>query len=797
MEAADRPQLPGTNATPSSEASQSTPDEAAYCAKLAGGVTVEVLAISSDPSNPRAWWRPNGAPLDEPLADPLPFRYRPPADEQLRTIFVRVSRVARGDTLKWLPNYDHGQYSSEEVTKEGRRLPDLRACLASVRRGRESCTVRINLATGPWKTEASDRGGGGHSVVIDGLKYYFGKARPFQGGTALAVAHNIVGRDNRIVAVDLKGKEHAPTGTSGGGHEILSLLDAEFSQPRDQIREFRVQSRPFEQKVITDIALEPRPARASQAAASHGEHANAYRATSVESDRDSDGDGLSDYQEIHKYLSDPNKFSTAGDGVSDGDWQRRREFTYTIRSMVKVMRPVNLQCLNDDYQDVKVLFDLDKLVELEVVHYPLNTNADAIRSNPLWQRAAGNMKAYLAPGVTTNWDGAMKRDLLAAIRADGIDPDQLADSELVSRAAAWLLAHSKFVNMFCTHYVYYPDGRPTILPGLEAKFESDKGDRSWTVSEQLERELYGRSMFASRTHGTCTSTAVYLTTCLRALGIPTRMVLGIPLVDANDAAQMDMVRGAIHHHRVRQVLLLGLSSAQGYANHTFSEVFVGGRWVRLNYAKLGQNSLDAATMGLLTHVNTFNDLSEVPLAETWGKRYALGERDDVFRYGNPYRCVELSDHFGKFARLDNSQAREHRSITISRAYWADDPGAPDMIKGLKRQSRGGRGAKSSALLFLHGEEWFDDQPWQQLKIFLQSAGKEFVFKADGSPDIHGRTTTGSCTNPSENIREIEVVIPAAEYAKMRPGVVYTVLPRNEVPGYKWRTKGQVTITGRP
>ena len=36
---------------------------------------------------------------------------------------------------------------------------------------------------------------------------------------------------------------------------------------------------------------------------------------------DSDGDGLGDFQEIHKYFTDPKAPSTAGDGVSDGDWQ--------------------------------------------------------------------------------------------------------------------------------------------------------------------------------------------------------------------------------------------------------------------------------------------------------------------------------------------------------------------------------------------------------------------------------------------------------------------------------------------
>ncbi len=566
--------------------------------------------------------------------------------------------------------------------------------------------------------------------------------------------------------------------------------------------QYPVHSRPFEQAVISGIALrcgdgqcQPKETRSQRHEPSPAADSQLRAQARPGAEVDSDGDGLSDFQEIHKYRTDPSKFSTAGDGVSDGDSQRRREFTYTIRSIVEVMPPVNPGALNDDYQDARIRSRSDRFVELEVVHYPLNINAEAIRGNPAWRRDAAGMKEFLAPGITTNWDASMQRELIAALEADGIDPDRLDDKELVTRATGWLLAKSKYVNMFCTHYMYYPGGRAAIYPGLEGKFESDKGDRGWTVKEQLDRELFGKSMFVNRTHGTCTSSAVFLTTALRALGIPTRMVLGIPLVDGNDSTQMALVKSSIRHHRVRQTLLTGLASAQGYACHTFNEVFVGGRWARLNYSKLGQNSLDLSTMGLLTHVNTFNDLSEVPLAATWGKRYALGERDAIFRYGNPYRCDELSDHFGKFAKVDNPEAREHRTITISRAYWASDPDAPDMIKSMRRSL--GKSEGGPAQLFIHGEEWFDDQPWQQLKTFLQAAGKEFVFRADGQPDVIGRVTTGSCTNPAQNVRETEVIIPREDYVKMRPGVAYALVPRNEVPGHEWKIKGPVTIMRRP
>ena len=148
-----------------------------------------------------------------------------------------------------------------------------------------------------------------------------GMLRLAQDGTAIAVAHNIVDRDNRIVAVDRQGKEHTCIYSSGGGGEILSLLDAEFVLPPDQIREFRVQSRPFERAEITNIALKPSSANESKAKSNEPEQTagQSLKPDSSGKDADTDGDGLSDFQEIHKYRTDPKKLSTAGDGVSDGD----------------------------------------------------------------------------------------------------------------------------------------------------------------------------------------------------------------------------------------------------------------------------------------------------------------------------------------------------------------------------------------------------------------------------------------------------------------------------------------------
>ncbi len=154
---------------------------------------------------------------------------------------------------------------------------------------------------------------------------------------------------------------------------------------------------------------------------------------------DPDSDGLPDFHEVHKYRTDPNQKDTVGQGVSDGDWQQRREFSYSVRAVIQVMPPYSLQAFNDDYQDVRVLKETKEYVEFEVVVYPLNTNAEAIKGNPNWEKDYTGMKEYLAPGITTNWDEQMREDLVGELAKEGIDPDQLTDKEVVEQVSRWLL----------------------------------------------------------------------------------------------------------------------------------------------------------------------------------------------------------------------------------------------------------------------------------------------------------------------------------------------------------------------
>lgn len=494
----------------------------------------------------------------------------------------------------------------------------------------------------------------------------------------------------------------------------------------------------------------------------------------IDLDSDSDGDGLSDHQEIHKYRTRADAADSDGDGKLDGDWDERREFAYTIRTVLRVMPPVNEAHLCDDYQDARVRQRTDRFVEVEAIHYPFNTNDATIGETRDWQSVARQMPEYTRPGVTTNWDDGMRRDLLKAMADAGIELDGLSDRDTVLRVARWALRVARPRDNFNAFHVHYPGGVPTVVPGREDAVKGDMGDPAWTFRQQFEHELLGREMFYNRCRGTCTSTAVYLTTVLRAVGIPTRMIVVTPFVDGSDGENAALARRAIQDPRVRPTILDALERLRGAnASHTFNEVFVGGRWRRLNGDKLGQNIFDPGLFGLVTHVHTFNDLSEAELWK-WGGR----KPDEVFAHQNPYSAVEVSEQTGRHhvpRAVDAVPAAapspapvqgKLRALKVSKVRWLDAPDLPQRV----RESEFAR--DGSGHLFLHVEEPGADAA--EYKAFYDTAAKQFRFVAKGHPTVKAQAERGYWLDSSADCREFYLRIAPDEMKKLRDDVAYAL-----------------------
>jgi hypothetical protein len=296
-------------------------------------------------------------------------------------------------------------------------------------------------------------------------------------------------------------------------------------------------------------------------------------------------------------------------------------------------------------------------------------------------------------------------------------------------------------------------------------------------------------MFEQRVHGSCTSSAILWNGVFRALGLPTRTILMIPVVDASDPQEVGWLATKLENHRVSALLRDAIPASASWTNHTFNEVFVGGRWRRLNYAKLGQGILDANCLGLMTHVATVADWADGEFARTYGTREILHQGEaDVFCGSNPYSCVELSDQFGAHARVDNPEVPVHTKLTIERLYWWS---APERTVEMELDD-----PATAGHLGFHVAEGFRDQGSRQYAPFYAAVDHDFVLRAEGRADVPAHAARGFWFDAKRDEHEFYLRVEPADVAKIELGVTYSLVARNAKSAAQWAVAPGVTITRR-
>lgn len=466
----------------------------------------------------------------------------------------------------------------------------------------------------------------------------------------------------------------------------------------------------------------------------------------------------------------------------------RKEDTYTITSVIQILKPANPEDMNDDFQDVSVLARDKDSITVQITYFPLYQ--PQVGEDPDWRKDDAGMIEYLRPTPTENWDETMRRDLLAELRQAGIDPDQLTDKQLVEQVSHWAMRRAHTTDTFAIWAVDYPNGVPTVYPPLRQAFDRQKPDPSWTDQRMFEQEALGRSMFYNKVHGSCTSSSVYMATILRALGIPTRIVFCIPPFDPNDDTQARMFYDNIHDNKVRETVRAALDGTGGFENHLFNEVYVGHRWARLNYSTLGQPILDSHYFGLLTHVYTCSDLSQVPLAQTWGMRYfKYPAGQPKLSSANPYRLISVQDEFGTNAHVDNPPVpiMELQTVTIIGLYRPDSPQVPKWAVDSLAQH------KSEADFLIAAKEWIPEG-YNQMRAFYKRAGHDFLLVAPQHPEVRARLAGLRLSTGDGSFQAYAAEVVPEDKLKLASGVPYGIQPVNVSETYRWVAAPDTTVT---
>jgi RNA polymerase sigma factor (sigma-70 family) len=242
-----------TAAQPAESPAEQKGRDPRWARSLPCGATIEVVGISSVPSGPNTWWRPDGTPLRPAPCDPREKKTN--ADNAIdKVVLVRLDQIPLGADHEWTI-IDARGHNRRPARRGGKPVPGLSETVASVRADTSSCTVRFKVAAGPWNTIATggkDVFGGGTAAVGS---YIFGYPTASAQGTTLSVTHNINDQCVRIVAVGNDGKVTAGLIRSTIDVTAFRQIQLEFDPPPDEIKEFRLETRPYEQVEIPLIAL--------------------------------------------------------------------------------------------------------------------------------------------------------------------------------------------------------------------------------------------------------------------------------------------------------------------------------------------------------------------------------------------------------------------------------------------------------------------------------------------------------------------------------------------------------------
>jgi RNA polymerase sigma factor (sigma-70 family) len=222
---------------------------------LPSGATIEVVGVSSLPFGPESWWRPDGTPLQPAPYDSGNEAYSGDT-AGYRSMFVRLTHIPQGAEYQVsMRNKTLAAQGPATTDAKSKGSPVVSMLSAKFAPDERSCTVRFKLASGPWKTIHTTGKDAAGVIVENDAGCIFTNATASGRGTTMSVTHNLRNKSLRLVGVDTAGLEYPAIDRASIDVTHFEQIEFQFDVSRNRIKEFRLQSRVYEEVEIPGIAL--------------------------------------------------------------------------------------------------------------------------------------------------------------------------------------------------------------------------------------------------------------------------------------------------------------------------------------------------------------------------------------------------------------------------------------------------------------------------------------------------------------------------------------------------------------
>ncbi len=251
--------------------------------KINGTTLFAGITDANRPGSP--WWSASGRLLPTPVYDTNAYHAENYAHPNAHTLSLafRLPPTASDMTVRYelpqsLGSFSDGSWPTKLAENAHRTEVEIfshthgsRVVTAQFPPALLKANIRVGIASSPWKTAASYApipGGFGNTDISSNSKFLFSPVTETKDGTVQSVATDAT-EDLRVVVVDVRGKESLPIlvgdMSSGNGNGALDQITSYFSQPLSQIKEIRIQTRPFYWIEFKDVVLQPSASSAAPA----------------------------------------------------------------------------------------------------------------------------------------------------------------------------------------------------------------------------------------------------------------------------------------------------------------------------------------------------------------------------------------------------------------------------------------------------------------------------------------------------------------------------------------------------
>jgi serine/threonine protein kinase len=234
-----------------------------WIAKLPQG-SIEMVAISYNPSKDKPWWRPDGSPcLEGPFENPGMRSYSSETVQGYDFVIRPLGQPENSSLPVWDFQGSNGSATGGSQKPNGEPEKGYYCASASYPKSFRAANIRVGMAWGPWKTlvtkEANDSHSGGIGFGGSTVMYSFSKPVATDAGDSVVNGTFAkIDGEIRMVAVDDKGREHVGVSSIFPAGATVNQITSTFPNlPLKEIRTFHFQVRPYQWIEFRNVALEP------------------------------------------------------------------------------------------------------------------------------------------------------------------------------------------------------------------------------------------------------------------------------------------------------------------------------------------------------------------------------------------------------------------------------------------------------------------------------------------------------------------------------------------------------------